>query len=487
MNIKLAKKMISAVSPLLLLPALSHANAPTESFGTNNLSAAQGESVPISVNANGDDGLSAKVNTTSTAEPLETENSNANVFSLSGLREAITESNQTIIMEAGNYSIEELPEDQRSFVISGNNNVIDLTDVYIDFPVDQTSLEHFVMSGSGNTIRNGTFENTYPNGEVEITDFVSYNEDRDNLANGNDVHIRMAGDDNTVIGTKMTVRGSFPFGYGSLFGIGRTNVFGLSKRGGIQIVGRNAVVDGVELYMHAFGHGIYMQEDADNTTIRNTLVSGLVRETNDILNEGEGSLPFENDYKDEENNDIPANEVESLAEDGIRSYGQTGSVTVENCTVEKMRGGIRLYLASGATVSNSTAIDNGATNFNLPNNSVVTNSIGNFTSGPLNDHRLGRSGQDIEMTILPSPNAIGDHNITDILGNNHDIVFRRADGPEDTSESRAIVVSGNGSTIRNETEYRIILEDGTSGNTIISPGEVTDNGDNSVSSIELDL
>ena len=440
-----------------------------------------------------DDGSTSQASATEGQEGEEdtpvTNNPNANVFSLGGLREAVRSgNNQTIIMQPGNYNITELSRNDRTFVINGNNNVIDLTGVHIDIPVNATEEEHFLFLGSGNTLRNGTIENTYPNGEVEITDFVSYNEDRDNLANGNDVHIRLTGSDNSVIGTKIIVRGSFPFGYGSYFGIGRNHVFRLVKRGGIQIGGPNALIDDVEVYLHAFGHAIYMQDDADNTIIRNCLVEGLVRETNDILAEGRGSLPDQANYRDEEGTPIPANEVESLAEDGIRSYGRTGSVTVDNCVVRGMRGGIRLYLASNATVSNTTAVDNGTANWNLPNNATVTNSSGNFTYAPLNDHRLGRSRQNIDMTILPSPNAIGSHNIADILGNDHEIVFRRVPGPEDTAEQRVIVVSGDGSTIRNETEYTIVLESGANDNRIISAGDVIDNGrDNDVSRIPLDL
>ena len=295
------------------------------------------------------------------------------------------------------------------------------------------------------------------------------------------------GEDNTLDGIKMTVRGSRPYGYGSLFGIGKDHSFSLDKRCGIVIKSAGNTITNAEIKMRSFCHGIYMQDDADNTTIRNTRVEGRVRETNDMLAEGRGSLPFQENYLDFEGNPIPANEVESLSEDGIRAYGQTGSVTVENCVVEKMRGGIRLYLASSATVSNSSSIDSGLSNFNMPNNGKIINSSGNFTYAPLNDHRLSRSGQDIEMTILPSPNAIGSHNIADILGNSHDIVFHRVSGPEDTQEERAIVVSGNNSTIRNETEYRIILESGTQGNTIISAGDVIDNGNNNVSRISLDL
>ncbi|MDO5968375.1 carbohydrate-binding protein, partial [Flavivirga aquimarina] len=110
----------------------------------------------------------------------------------------------------------------------------------------------------------------------------------------------------------------------------------------------------------------------------------------------------------------------------------------------------------------------------------VIKSKGDFSFAPIMDVPLNRSGQDIELTIMPSPDAIGPHNIANIDGNNHNIVFHRTEGPIDNKENRAIVISGNNSTIVNETEYAIVLESGTSGNTITSCGPVTDNGSNSV-------
>ncbi len=424
---------------------------------------------------------------TTPAPQPEDDKPDANVFNLTDLRDAMQRDNQTVVVQSGDYSITELASNERFFDVSGDNNTIDLTDVRIVIPVDQTSVAHFTFSGSGNTLLNGSIENVYPNGQTNITNYVSYNADRQDLANGNDVHIKIPGNNNSIVGTKMTVRGSFPFGYASYFGIGRLNVFGLDKRGGIQVTGSNTLIDGIELYLEAFGHGIFIQEPGDNLTIRDSLVQGLIRETNDMLGEGNGSLPFSNSYLDADGIRIPANEMDSLAEDGIRAYSRAGSVTVENSVVKNMRGGVRLYLAGDATVRNTVSIDNGLANYNMPNNGTITNSSGNFTYAPLDDNRLSRSRQDIEMTILPSPNAIGSHNIADILGNDHNIVFHRADGPADTQEQRAIVVSGSNSTIRNETEYRIVLESGSSGNTVISAGEVTDNGSNNVSRIALDL
>ena len=132
---------------------------------------------------------------------------------------------------------------------------------------------------------------------------------------------------------------------------------------------------------------------------------------------------------------------------------------------------------------NCKAIDCGSTNFNLPNGGTIKGSSGNFAYGPLSDFRLGRSNQNIDMTILPSPNVMGDHSIADINGNGHTIIFRRAPGPIDQT-TRPIVVSGSDSSIRNETEYTIVLTASSSGNTIVSRGKVTDHGtNNKVSSL----
>ena len=157
---------------------------------------------------------------------------------------------------------------------------------------------------------------------------------------------------------------------------------------------------------------------------------------------------------------------------------------MENCTVKKMRGGIRVYMASRATVTDSTAIDCGWTNFNMTGGGKIVGSTGNFAYAPLSDFRLSKSNQDIELTIIPSPHAVGSHNVADVLGSNHNILFHRSEGPIDT-DLRPIVVKDDNSTIRNETEYPIIFESSSSGNTVVSFGPVTDYGTNNrVSRVE---
>lgn len=406
-----------------------------------------------------------------------------NVNSLEGLRTAVQGSDQEIIMQAGNYNLEDLNVRIREITCSGSNNTINLTGVYVAVPVGSISETYFVISGNNNTVIGGEFEDVYRSGITEIIDFSAYNQDRNNLANGlGDANVEVSGTDNLIDGLKLTVRGSFPYGYGSMYGINGTNIFGLDKHSGLVINGPRNTLDNVELQQRAFGHGIFMQGDADETVIKNTLVEGRVRPTGDLYQENKAyDLPSRAGFKMpyEDNRALPTDEVHSLSEDGIRQYTGVGSITVENCTVKKMRGGIRLYLGGKATVTNSASIDCGTTNWNLPNNAVVTKSSGNFAYASLSDFRLSRNGMNIEWTIIPSPHATGPHNLVDLLGSNHNIVFHRTPGPIDT-DLRPIVISGDNSTIVNETEYPIILESGAVNNTIISCGSVTDNGRNNV-------
>ena len=406
------------------------------------------------------------------------------VSSLRELREVIQGDNQTIVMKPGRYVMTELPEKSRNLPILGSNNTIDLSDVYVAVPVGSTDGEYISILGDDNVFVGGTFEDLYKSGLDKVVNFSAYNKDRRELARGlrGNAVFGVKGNNNKITNTKLTVRGSFPYGYGSIYGIGAENGFGLNKRCGLVIKGKRNIVDGCEVQQRAFGHGIYIQEPADETVIKNCLVEGVMRPSKDLYLEVDPEdLPVRSKYRIKHNRNrddgppIPKDIMIPLCEDGIRVYGKGGSVTVENCTVKKMRGGIRTYLSSGATVSNCTVIDCGLTNFNLPTRGMVTGSTGNFAYGPLIDFPGNKPAQIVQLTIAPSPHIVGPHNIAEISGKNHTFVFRRLPGPTDTN-LRPIVVSASKSTIRNETEYPITLEESATKNTIFSVGPVTDRG-----------
>jgi len=104
-------------------------------------------------------------------------------------------------MKPGTYNITDLADDDdRYFLVSGDNNTIDLTGVTIHFPVEiRTPEAHFYFSGRGNTLIGGTIENTYVNGATQITDFVSYNADRRFFGNGGKPQMVIAGNDTSMM------------------------------------------------------------------------------------------------------------------------------------------------------------------------------------------------------------------------------------------------------------------------------------------------
>jgi hypothetical protein len=363
--------------------------------------------------------------------------------------------------------------------------------VHINASVGHVNEAYILITGDGNKITGGEVEDTYRNGLIEVTDFSAYNQDRENLANGLKAPVmRLEGDHNTLEGLKMTTRGSFPYGYGSYYGIGRDASFGLDKRSGILITGNSNVLNKIELQMRSFGHGIVLQQTADNNVIRNSHIEGRVRKTAELYEEkAEHDLPRRTDYKIPRwgNIPLPMNGVHSLSEDGIRMYAPAKNIIVENCTVTKMRGGIRLYLGQDASVRNCTVTYCEWIAYNLPDGGQLSNCKGDFSFGPLTDYRLNRSGTKAEWTILPSPHATGDHNIMDIGGRDHHITLNRHPGPLDTGEKRTIFVTAKNSTIINHTEYSITLAEEATGNSISSYRPVSgDTRKNSVNRLPLD-
>ncbi|MEP3837785.1 MAG: hypothetical protein ABJM36_09060 [Algibacter sp.] len=442
------------------------------------------------------------------------------VSTLAELKDAVKSSNQNIVMKPGHYIITELPEDERSIVCSGSNNTINLKGVYINFPVGTCKDAHFNFTGSNNKLSGGVFEDTYQNGMTEVTDFGNYNQNRKTLAKGlkGGANIRVSGNGNTIEGIKLTVRGSFPYGYGNMYGIGRSNATGLDKRCALLITGVGNTVDNCEFQHRAFGHVIYMQKNADKTLIKNTYIEGAVRPSNDTYTEtNNGDLPKRFDFKmplgQMQGLPIPRDVMFNLTEDGIRAYNIPGSVTVENCKVVKCRGGIKLYMAKGdVKVSNSTVLDCVVEGYSLNNGGELINCKGNAAYGPLLYMHFDKvSNQKIDLTVLPAPHAVGNHVFAAIKGHGHNITLKRAKYKGQIDNMlRPIVVGykarfeflttsypgvpegyeenfnthfGNKTyqasniSIKNETEYPVIIGDMSKHNSIESFGNVTNLGE----------
>ena len=446
------------------------------------------------------------------------------VSSVNALRAAMAGSNQLIVMEPGTYVVSDLLDSTTVFSLSGSDNVFDLSGVTIEIPLStlrkMTSKgAHgrvaYNISGDRITVKGGTFVNTYPGNETTVTDFGSYNQSPQYHPSGGMTEMSVRGNDVTITACKFIVRGSFPYGYGNIYGIGRGNAVGLKKHCGIQVTGDRTVIDGCEVKMEAFGHAIFMQ-GADNTVVRNTRVEGGVRRSDDLYNEtNDGDLARRFDYQmqwpeEVKGLPIPRGHMLNLTEDGIRAYAGTGHVTVENCQVSKTRGGIKLYMARSATVLNCEVLDCVIQGYSLPSRGTLTRCRGNAAYGPLlYIHFDKHSSQQIDLQVLPSPHSLGDHPLAAIKGSGHTIRLTASDSaaPEIL---RPIIVgypmrfdylcvnypevpegyethfaryapetyTASGISIHNGTTHPVVLGALSQNNHIASVGAITDHGIN---------
>jgi hypothetical protein len=362
------------------------------------------------------------------------------VSSLAALRKAGARSNQRIRLTPGEYRV----ADRGGFNFSGSNNDIVLTGVHIEVPLGIVSrVDLFKLTGDNITWRGGTLEDTYPDGSTEVTDFGSYNQGR---KYGRMNEMVVLGNDNRVIGVKMTIRGSYPYGYGNMYGIGAGSAVGLSKHCGIRVAGNRAILDGCHVKMESFGHAIYVQ-GGDRTTIRNCVVAGTLRPSNDCYNEtDDGDLAKRFNYRSQWPEEvkglpIPRDHMLNCTEDGIRAYKGAGHMLVENCVVMKTRGGIKLYMAKSAKVTGCRVLDCVIQGYSVPSGGVISNSSGNAAYGPLlYIHFDSHSNQRIDLKVLPSPHGLGDHPLAAIKGRGHSIKFTRADGA--TSKTLRPIIVG---------------------------------------------
>ncbi len=421
----------------------------------------------------------------------------------------MAKSNQQIVLEPGDDEV----SDREGFLLSGSNNQVDLSGAYIEVPLEIASGNSlFRLTGDSITLRGGTIEDIYPDDMTEVTDFGAYNQRR---KVGGMTDIVVSGDDNRIIGVKMTVRGSFPYGYGNMYGIGAGNVVGLKKHCGIRITGDRTIIDGCNIKMEAFGHAIYVQ-GGDRTTVRNTVVVGTLRPSNDCYNEtDDGDLAKRFNYRlqwpeEVKGLPIPRDHMLNCTEDGIRAYKGAGHMIVENCQVKKTRGGIKLYMAKSARVSNCQVLDCIVQGYSMPSRGVITNSSGNAAYGPLlYIYFDSHSNQTIDLEVLPSPHSLGDHPLAAIKGRGHSIELTRA-GSSAPETLRPIIVGypmrfdflsvdypnvpdgyeehfakyapktyeASGITIDNGTVHPVVLGKLSQENAIASLGPVRDHGTN---------
>ncbi|WP_163400092.1 carbohydrate-binding protein [Flavobacterium fluviatile] len=317
--------------------------------------------------------------------------------------------------------------------------------------------------------------------------------------------IALDGIGNRLEGIHMTVRGSFPYGYGDMFGKGAGSVIGHNKHAAILVRGENNYVKNCTIMHHAYGHGIFVQGGI-NTTIEGCYLEGELRTTDDVLAEaGTGSPADGVNFMTVYGYKVPAGWMFSKQEDGIRAYNdgphwQTGVTTstsnmnVIDCTVKRMRSGVVIGFANDTKyVDNCTTIEC-ETQYSVGSGATIVNSRGDTKYGPLYvDEYDTDKNNTVDLTVLSNEGAYGNDMLAYFGGQGHKVTFRNTQSYSD--KQMDIVLSGDrrglrfGSTnptgfnssgvvLNNYTLNPVISDFLSSNNTINSCGLVTDTGSN---------
>lgn len=430
------------------------------------------------------------------------------VSSIEELRLAAQMSGRVVTMLPGEYVVEDhMPNDPKTiFHFSGSNNEFIFTDVRIIVPTSVLAamgpgnvheFATYRIDGSNVVFNGGHFENT---GEEKPYKSLA--------------EFEVQGNNISFIGCEIVIRGSSPFGYGDMYGKGSGSAVGLFKHSAMSILGDDVLVDACIFKVFAYGHGIHIH-GSQNTIIRNVNMEGILRLTDEIYEETSGPA-FDHDFKIMypdwfQGFPIPKGEMLSLTEDGIRAYldgtdvngvnRRTGKITVENCVVDKMRGGITLTLGSGIADVKNCVVTRCAHAFSLPSNSIVRNCKGDAAFGPLLSMPYSNKGNaDIELELIPADTIMGTHPLAEVSGKNHKIKitstgdvskynqtikigdvgyrYNETNSTEDVLKEKH---AATGIQLINETNLPVLLTKYASGCSVTSVnGEVEDLGTNNV-------
>jgi hypothetical protein len=342
------------------------------------------------------------------------------VTSLRELARYAAQSGNTIRLKPGLYKVADyLTQDSiasrlrhksyQYLVFSGNDNRFELQGVQLEVDTRlREQLRHpihtseFVVSGSGNTFAGLTIT-CVGNG----------------LSPGGAVW-QVAGPGNTVRGFTLWVQGSFPYGYGDLFGKGGPDVIRHQKHSGFLITGSNTRVYNTTLHMRSFGHGFYMQKSAANIYFENCRVEGETRTTDQVLRETSGPA-FDVQFRTWTANRqgryvVTPGYAKSLCEDGFRTYGDIRNVRFKNCTAQNTRGGFELRAALGSRLEHCTTRGTERAYW-VGNNAVVKHCRGDAANGPL--LFVEGSNARVELEVLPAATDRTVHSLATVLGSNN--------------------------------------------------------------------
>lgn len=353
------------------------------------------------------------------------------IDSLDALREYATKDDVKVKMNPGTYLLDDA-SDHHFIRFTGNNSHFDMGGVTLQIDNELfrkvemiAERERFYcvinLMGDGITFAGLTTENVG---------------DQFGISGRNKI-FNISGSNTLLRDIDITTSGSSPWGYGSLYGIAGGIV---RKMNGIRVgyPSKGSKLINCRVHMRAMGHAIFVQ-GAEDTSIEDCHVDGLLRPTNEILAETSG-LAFERDFKSTSSDyvegvpvgpegQILPDAMIALSEDGIRVYpeGDGGNPTkktaIRSCTVRRMRRGICVGLGSSPDrVIDSEVRDCVAAGFNIGNGDVLENCRANARyAEALSCPYSPSQGAKVDLQILDSRDGLANTILATINGEGHEV------------------------------------------------------------------
>ncbi|GIZ09771.1 hypothetical protein [Flavobacterium sp. UMI-01] len=363
------------------------------------------------------------------------------IKSLQELAKYAKESGNTISMQPGVYRLTDYlnrvsinalrnNKEYQYITFSGNNNVFNLKGVEIELDTKiRTALkppihsDEFLITGSHNTFE-GLSIRCIGNG----------------ISPGGTL-LQVAGEANVLKNISLYVAGSYPYGYGDLFGKGghKETTIKHQKHSGLLVTGNNTKLYGCKVISRSFGHCFFIQKNPKNVYFEDCYAEGEVRSTDAILEETSGPA-FDVQFKTWTQNRegeyvVTPGYMKSLCEDGFRTYGKCENIAFKNCTAKNTRGGFELRFNS-ARLENCTTIGTERAYW-IGDQTVMNNCKGDANYGPL--LFVEGNNVDVTLTLEPTESDRKVHSLMTVFGENNKVVLKAANGQKRNKELPILV------------------------------------------------
>ncbi|WP_405607913.1 hypothetical protein [Polaribacter sp. Asnod1-A03] len=351
------------------------------------------------------------------------------INSLKELAKYAAENGNIITMKPGVYKLTDyLNSDSISIrknrkmyqyiTFSGSNNIFNLKGVEIELDTEiRTKLkppihsDEFLVTGSNNSFLGLTIRcvgtGTSPGGTV----------------------LQVAGKANVLREITLHVAGSFPYGYGDLFGKGKQKETTVRhrKHSGLLVTGNDTKLYGCKVYNRSFGHCFFIQQHPKNVYFEDCYAEGEVRSTDSILAETSGTA-FDVNFKTWTQNRegeyvVTPGYMKSLCEDGFRTYGVCENIKFKNCTAKNTCGGFELRF-NEARLENCKTIGTERAYW-IGDNTTMINCKGDANYGPLLFVEGNNVNVELFVDATESDRLV--HSLITVLGTNNAVVLKAED------------------------------------------------------------